>query len=271
MGKGGMTSKLEAAADGERKPERAPVMAVANGRDANVSAAEAGKKSARYSRPSAKKRSSRSRWLNAAAPTGHRSRPGADKALEERNRSQLPAGIVAWKEIRVRRVIDIIGPDGAMISQRPEQHTAAEFDRSAGERRQLTCRTLSATPGTMRRAPQQPRLVPRSGTPPRATSAKPSPSEHERRSSQSDDPAAPAQLLPSPRRTTSRVSSTRAATYAPHPPRPLGKPAAVSRLEPLGGRVWACNITTGRPSQRLAGCRRPVAPGKGVERDVNGV
>ncbi|MEA2736466.1 MAG: glutamate 5-kinase [Humisphaera sp.] len=134
LGKGGMNSKLEAA---RMVTDAGEVMAVANGRDPNVllrlmNGEEVGTLFA----PSAKKQSSRSRWIGAARPAGSiRVDSGAVIALVEKNRSLLPAGIMKVDgEFEPGDVVSIIGPDGTELARGLSNYTAADIERIRGKK-----------------------------------------------------------------------------------------------------------------------------------------
>ena len=93
QGKGGMNSKLLAA---KTVTDAGEAMVVADGRMPDVLARLLdGEEVGTLFLPSAKKRNSRSRWIGAARPVGAIViDDGAVKALCEKNRSLLPAGVV---------------------------------------------------------------------------------------------------------------------------------------------------------------------------------
>jgi glutamate 5-kinase len=112
LGKGGMNSKLEAA---RMVTDAGEVMVVANGRDADVlTKIVSGEETGTLFAPSAKKRSSRSRWINAVRPAGSIViDSGAVKALVEMKRSLLPAGIVRVEgDFVPGDIVSIVGPNG---------------------------------------------------------------------------------------------------------------------------------------------------------------
>jgi glutamate 5-kinase len=92
-GKGGMDSKLAAA---EMVSESGEAMVVADGREAGIlGKILGGEEVGTLFVPSARKRSSRSRWIGAARPVGAIViDDGAVKAVVEKNKSLLPAGVV---------------------------------------------------------------------------------------------------------------------------------------------------------------------------------
>jgi glutamate 5-kinase len=134
LGKGGMNSKLEAA---RMVTDAGEVMVVANGRDENVleriiNGDEVGTLFA----PSPKKRSSRSRWINAARPAGSIIVDvGAVKALVERNRSLLPAGIVKVEgDFAPGDIVAIVNPDGQTIARGLSNYAATDIAKICGQK-----------------------------------------------------------------------------------------------------------------------------------------
>jgi glutamate 5-kinase len=134
LGKGGMNSKLEAA---RMVTDAGEVMVVANGRDPNVLVRLIdGEEVGTLFVPSAKKRSSRSRWIGAARPAGSiHVDDGAAKALAEKNRSLLPAGIVRVEgDFEPGDVVSIIGPGGAELARGLTNYAAGDVDKIRGKR-----------------------------------------------------------------------------------------------------------------------------------------
>jgi glutamate 5-kinase len=134
LGKGGMNSKLEAA---RMVTDAGEVMAVANGRDPEVllrlvEGAEVGTVFA----PSPKKRSSRSRWIGAARPAGSIVvDDGAAKALREKNRSLLPAGIVrVIGDFEPGDVVAIVADGGIEIARGLCNYAAGEVEKIRGKK-----------------------------------------------------------------------------------------------------------------------------------------
>jgi glutamate 5-kinase len=134
LGKGGMSSKIEAA---RMVTDAGEVMVVANGRDPDVlirlfDGEEVGTLFA----PSPKKQSSRSRWIGAARPAGSiMVDDGAAKALAEKNRSLLPAGIVRVEgEFAPGDVVAIIGPGGQTIARGLSNYAAGDVDKIRGKK-----------------------------------------------------------------------------------------------------------------------------------------
>lgn len=134
LGKGGMNSKLEAA---RMMTDAGEVMVVANGRDERVlERIVSGEDVGTLFAPSPKKRSSRSRWINAARPAGSIIvDDGAVKALVEKNRSLLAAGIVRVEGIfKPGDIVAIIGPDGATAARGLSNYSSADIERICGKK-----------------------------------------------------------------------------------------------------------------------------------------
>ena len=141
LGKGGMNSKLEAA---RMVTDAGEVMVVANGRDPNVlERILAGEEVGTAFAPSPKKRSSRSRWINAVRPAGSIVvDEGAVKALVERNRSLLPAGIVRVEgDFAPGDIVAIVSPDGQIIARGLSNYAAGDVAKICG-RKTTDVRTL---------------------------------------------------------------------------------------------------------------------------------
>jgi len=134
LGKGGMNSKLEAA---RMVTDAGEAMIVANGRDADVlTRILAGEEIGTLFAPSAKKRSSRSRWINAARPAGSIIvDAGAMNALVQKNRSLLPAGIVRVEgDFAPGDIVAIVGPDGQAIARGLTNYAASDVTRICGKK-----------------------------------------------------------------------------------------------------------------------------------------
>ncbi len=134
-GKGGMNSKLEAA---RMVTDAGEVMVVANGRDANVlDRIIRGEEAGTLFVPSPKKRSSRSRWINAVRPAGSIVvDAGAVNALVEKNRSLLPAGIMRVEgTFAPGDIVAIIAPDGrTTVARGLSNYAAADVDTIKGKK-----------------------------------------------------------------------------------------------------------------------------------------
>jgi glutamate 5-kinase len=134
LGKGGMDSKLNAA---RMVTDAGSAMVVANGRMENVlTNLLAGHEVGTLFVPGAKKRSARSRWIGSARPVGTIIvDEGAVKALVEKNKSLLPAGIqkVAGDFSR-GDVVAINGPDGRLIARGLSNYAAVEIELIRGKK-----------------------------------------------------------------------------------------------------------------------------------------
>jgi len=134
LGKGGMSSKLAAA---RMVTDAGESMVVANGRTDDVLPRILdGEEVGTLFVPSPKKRSSRSRWIFAARPAGSIVvDAGAVRALVEKNRSLLPAGIVKVEgDFSPGDVISIVGPDGAGIARGLTNYSAADVTKISGKK-----------------------------------------------------------------------------------------------------------------------------------------
>ena len=134
LGKGGMNSKLEAA---RMVTDAGEVMVVANGRDPDVLVRLMnGEEVGTLFAPSAKKRSSRSRWINAVRPAGSIIvDAGAVTALVEKNRSLLPAGIVKVEgDFAPGDIIALVGPNGQTFARGLSNYAAADVARILGKK-----------------------------------------------------------------------------------------------------------------------------------------
>lgn len=134
LGKGGMNSKLEAA---RMVTDAGEVMAVANGRDPDVLVRLiSGEDVGTLFAPSAKKRSSKGRWIGAARPAGTIViDDGAAKALLEKNRSLLPAGIVRVEgSFAPGDVVAIVAPDGQTVARGLTNYTSLDVARIRGRK-----------------------------------------------------------------------------------------------------------------------------------------
>jgi len=134
LGKGGMDSKLNAA---RMVTDAGSAMVVANGRMIDVlTRLLAGEEVGTLFVPGAKKRSSRSRWIGSARPTGSIIvDDGAIKALIEKNKSLLPAGIVkVVGEFNRGDVVAIADANGVTIAKGLTNYTAAEIESIRGKK-----------------------------------------------------------------------------------------------------------------------------------------
>src|SRR3954469_793813 len=133
-GKGGMDSKLSAA---QTVSESGEAMVVANGRESGVlakiiSGAEVGTLFV----PSSRKRSSRSRWIGAARPVGAIViDDGAVKAVVEKNKSLLPAGIVKVEGPFERGdLIAIKNTSSATVARGLSNYSSAAIEQIRGKK-----------------------------------------------------------------------------------------------------------------------------------------
>lgn len=134
LGKGGMNSKLEAA---RMVTESGEALIVGDGRMKDIlPRLLGGDDLGTMFAPSAKKRSSRSRWIGSARPVGSVFvDDGAAKAVVEKNRSLLPAGVVKVAgEFRPGDVVAIVNSSGAIIARGLTNYSAADVARVCGKK-----------------------------------------------------------------------------------------------------------------------------------------
>lgn len=134
LGTGGMNSKLEAAAMVTSAGE---AMVVANGRDADVLLRILdGKEVGTLFAPRARRSSGRQRWINAARPAGAiHIDEGAVRALVERGRSLLPAGVVKVEgTFRKGDLVEVKGPDGQTIARGLSNYPASRVEEIRGRK-----------------------------------------------------------------------------------------------------------------------------------------
>jgi glutamate 5-kinase len=134
LGKGGFNSKLEAA---RMVTESGEAIIVADGRMDNILPRLLdGEELGTLFVPAPKKLSSRSRWIGAVRPAGTvHVDEGAVRALVEKNRSLLPAGITRVDGHFVRGdVISICGPLGTAIARGLSNYSATDIERIRGKR-----------------------------------------------------------------------------------------------------------------------------------------
>jgi glutamate 5-kinase len=141
MGKGGMNSKLTAA---KTLMDAGEAMVVADGRMTDVlTRILDGEEVGTLFVPSARKRSSRSRWIGAARPVGAIViDDGAVRALVEKNRSLLPAGIVSVEGTFGRGDLVAIRSTGGKIIARGLSNYAAEQVEQVRGKKTQDVRTL---------------------------------------------------------------------------------------------------------------------------------
>jgi glutamate 5-kinase len=134
LGKGGMNSKLNAA---RMVTDAGSAMVVANGRSTEVLINLLhGDEVGTLFVPGAKKRSARSRWIGSARATGTITiDDGAVKALVEKNKSLLPAGILKVAgEFNRGDVVAIAGGDGVTIAKGLSNYSAVEIEMIRGKK-----------------------------------------------------------------------------------------------------------------------------------------
>ncbi len=134
LGKGGMDSKLNAA---RMVTDAGSAMVVANGRMTDVlTRLLHGDQVGTLFVPGAKKRSARSRWIGSARPTGTIVvDDGAIKALVEKNKSLLPAGISKVTGTFARGdIVAITGTNGVTIAKGLSNYSAAEIESIRGKK-----------------------------------------------------------------------------------------------------------------------------------------
>lgn len=134
LGKGGMNSKLMAA---KTVTDAGEAMVVADGRMPDVlTRLLDGEEVGTLFVPSAKKRSSRSRWIGAARPVGVIVvDEGAVKALVEKKRSLLPAGVVRVEGAFHRGdLVSIQSPMGETIARGLSNYGAEQVEQVRGRK-----------------------------------------------------------------------------------------------------------------------------------------
>jgi glutamate 5-kinase len=135
-GRGGMNSKVEAA---RMVTESGEAMVIADGRMENVIVRILdGEELGTLFVPAGRKRSGRSRWIGSARAEGRvHVDEGAARALVEKNRSLLPAGIVRVEGTFGRGdVVEILSPDGACIARGLSNYAAGDVERIRGKKTQ---------------------------------------------------------------------------------------------------------------------------------------
>lgn len=134
LGKGGFNSKLEAA---RQVTESGEALIVADGRTENIlPRLLEGEELGTLFVPAGKKLSSRSRWIGSARPAGKIFvDDGAVKALVEKNKSLLPAGITKVEgDFQRGDVVAICAADGTPIARGLSNYAHAEVERVRGKR-----------------------------------------------------------------------------------------------------------------------------------------
>lgn len=134
MGKGGMDSKLHAA---QMLTDAGEILVVANGRMERVLGRIIdGDEVGTLFVPTARKRSSRSRWIGSARPVGAVVVDGgAAMAVCEKHRSLLPAGIIGVEGSFERGdLIAIKSGDGKMVARGLSNYSAEGVERILGKK-----------------------------------------------------------------------------------------------------------------------------------------
>ena len=134
LGKGGFNSKLEAA---RTVTEAGEALIVANGRIDNILPRLLdGEELGTLFVPAARKLSSRSRWIGSARPLGRIFvDDGAVKALVEKNKSLLPAGITKVEgEFTRGDVVAICAPDGSAIARGLSNYSSDDVSSIRGKK-----------------------------------------------------------------------------------------------------------------------------------------
>ena len=143
LGKGGFNSKLEAA---RMVTESGEAMIVADGRTRNVLPRLLdGEELGTLFLPAGRRLSSRSRWIGSVRPAGSIViDEGAVRALVDKNRSLLPAGVLRVEGDFARGDVVIIrAADGSPVARGLSNYAAADVQRIRGKRSQEV-RTLLA-------------------------------------------------------------------------------------------------------------------------------
>lgn len=134
LGKGGMDSKLTAA---RMVTESGEVMVVADGRmDRVLIRLLAGEEVGTLFVPAARRLSSRSRWIGAVRPAGAVVvDEGAVRALTEKHRSLLPAGVKSVEgEFERGDIIAVKGMDGKVIAKGLSNYGSKDIARIQGQK-----------------------------------------------------------------------------------------------------------------------------------------
>ena len=134
LGRGGMNSKVEAARMVTGSGE---AMVIADGRMENVIPRILdGEELGTLFVPAGRKRSGRSRWIGSARAEGRIFvDDGAARALAEKNRSLLPAGIVRVEGAFQRGdVVEIVAPDGVCVARGLSNYAAGDVERVRGKK-----------------------------------------------------------------------------------------------------------------------------------------
>lgn len=133
LGKGGMTSKIQAA---KLVTDAGATLVVAEGKMPNIlSRVLAGEEVGTLFVPAEKKWSSRSRWISSARPAGTiYVDAGCAKALIDRHKSLLPAGITTVDgQFSAGDVVAVAGPEH-LVAQGLSNYAADEIRKIAGKK-----------------------------------------------------------------------------------------------------------------------------------------
>ena len=136
MGKGGMSSKLEAA---RMVTDSGEALVIADGRmELILPRVLAGEELGTLFVPGGRKWSGRTRWIGSVRPCGTIVvDDGAVKALVEKNRSLLPAGIVKVEgEFGHGDCVAIQSPDGRTIARGLSNYASADVEKIRGKKTQ---------------------------------------------------------------------------------------------------------------------------------------
>ncbi len=134
LGKGGMNSKVEAARMVTGSGE---ALVIADGRMERVLPRLLdGEPLGTLFVPGPRKRSAWGRWIGSVRPAGVIVvDDGAARAVAEKNRSLLPAGVVSVRGTFVRGdVVEILAPDGRAIARGLTNYAAPDVDRVRGKK-----------------------------------------------------------------------------------------------------------------------------------------
>jgi len=134
LGRGGMNSKVEAA---RMVTESGEALVIADGRMENViPRILGGEELGTLFVPAGRKRTGRSRWIGSARPDGRIFvDEGASRALTEKNRSLLPAGIVRVEgAFGHGDVVEIVSPAGVCVARGLSNYSAADVERVRGKK-----------------------------------------------------------------------------------------------------------------------------------------
>ncbi|HEX8912100.1 MAG TPA: glutamate 5-kinase, partial [Humisphaera sp.] len=132
LGKGGMNSKLNAA---QMVTGSGEAMLVAHGRMENVLPRLLdGEPLGTLFVPAPRKRGGKNRWIGAARPAGTvHVDDGCARAVGEKNRSLLPAGVVKVEgDFGRGDVVAIVAPDGSLVARGLTNYASTDIERLKG-------------------------------------------------------------------------------------------------------------------------------------------